>query len=117
MAALEKGKQAPNWKFKDQEGKTHALWDFRQKHHTILIYEPKTTVEKARQWQQAIHADRQQWDWLNVRFFILKKAPAELLPGAYVIDRYGRLWNYFSSDHWSFADLEKDLIYYEARHC
>jgi len=41
----------------------------------------------------------------------------DVVPGAYVIDRYGMFWNYFSPDHWTFDDLERDLIYYEARHC
>jgi len=38
-------------------------------------------------------------------------------PGAYVVDRYGMFWNYFAPGNWTFDDLERDLMYYEANHC
>ena len=64
-----------------------------------------------------IRADQKQWEWLNTRVIIVKQAPKEVVPGAYVVDRYSMFWNYFSPGHWTFDDLEKDLVYYEARHC
>jgi hypothetical protein len=114
---IEKGKRAPNWKFEDTEGQTHALWDYQQKSHVLVLYEPETPATTVSQWQAAIQADKKQWDWLNTRLIIAKSAPEDVVPGAYVIDRYGMFWNYFSPGHWTFDDLEKDLIYYEARHC
>ena len=114
---IEKGKRAPNWQLKDIEGETHALWDFQQKSHVLVLYEPDAATPKLHHWKAAIQADQKQWDWLNTRIIIAKEAPQDVVPGAYVIDRYGMFWNYFSPGHWTFDDLERDLIYYEARHC
>ena len=115
---LEKGKRIPNWTVKDARGESHALWDYRQKSHLVLLHDPEAPEKKRRlQWDAAVQADQKQWDWLNAKVIIVKTAPAELVPGAYVIDRYGIFWNYFSPGHWTFDDLEKDLVYYEARHC
>ena len=114
---IEKGKRAPNWKLKDVEGQSHDLWEYRQKSHVLLLYEPEASAVTVHRWQAAIRADQKQWDWLNARVIIVKQAPKEVVPGAYVVDRYGTFWNYFSPAHWTFDDLERDLIYYEARHC
>jgi hypothetical protein len=114
---LEKGKRVPNWEIKDVSGDAHSLWDYRQKSHVVLIYDPEATKATLEHWQKAIQIDRSQWDWLNAKVLVVKKAPAEMSPGAYVVDRYGMFWNYFSPGHWTFDDLEKDLVYYEARHC
>jgi hypothetical protein len=114
---IEKGKRAPNWKLKDIEGQSHELWDYRQKSHVLILYEPEASKPTIQHWQAAIQADQKQWDWLNTRLIIATSVPKDVVPGAYVIDRYGMFWNYFSPGHWTFDDLEKDLIYYEARHC
>jgi hypothetical protein len=34
-----------------------------------------------------------------------------------LIDRYGFFLNYFPLDRWNFDDLEREFLYYEARHC
>lgn len=114
---LEKGKRIPNWKVKDADGRSHDLWDYRQKAHVVLLHLPKATKEMTDHWKKAIQADQKQWDWLNAKVLIARHAPPEVAPGAYVIDRYGLFWNYFSPDQWSFEDIERDLVYYEARHC
>jgi hypothetical protein len=114
---IEKGQRAPNWSLEDIGGQSHDLWDYRQKSHLLLLYEPEAPPAKVGRWQAAILADQKQWDWLEARVIIVKKAPKDVVPGVYVIDRYGMFWNYFSPGHWTFDDLERDLIYYEARHC
>jgi len=114
---LEKGKRIPNWTVNDDEGESHALWDYRQKAHLVLLHDPEASKETQLHWKAAIRADQKQWDWLNTKVIIVKAAPDELAAGAYVIDRYGIFWNYFSPNHWTFDDIEKDLVYYEARHC
>ncbi len=114
---LEKGKRIPNWQVKDMEGRQHDLWEYRQKSHVVVLYDPKATRETIGHWQKAIHADRKQWEWLNTVILIAQDVPPEVVPGAYVVDRYGMFWNYFSPDQWSFDGLERDLVYYEARHC
>jgi hypothetical protein len=114
---LEKAKLVPNWKVEDHRGETHKIWDFRQKSHLILIYEPQTKKDVREHWLKAIQLDRKQWDWLNATLLILADAPKEMVPGAYLIDRYGQFVNYFAPHHWTFDDLEKEFLYYEARHC
>jgi len=114
---LEKGKRIPNWQVKDLEGVAHDLWSYRQKSHLLLLFDPNASKETVKRWKSAIQADQRQWDWLQAKIILIDKAPKELAPGAYVVDRYGMFWNYFSPGHWTFDDLEKDLVYYEARHC
>ncbi len=114
---LEKGKRIPNWKVRDADGREHELWDYRQKSHLVILYDPQASQETVSQWQKTVQAERQRWDWLHTAVLIAHEAPKEMTPGAYVIDRYGMFWNYFPPDEWSFEGLEKDLVYYEARHC
>jgi len=114
---IEKGERAPNWLLKDSEGQTHVLSEFRQKSHVLIVYDPEVPAATIRHWQAAIQADQKQWEWLNTRVLIVRQAPKEVVPGVYIVDRFGLFWNYFSPGHWTFDDLERDLIYYEARHC
>lgn len=114
---LEKGKRIPNWKLTDVGGAAHEVWDYRQKSHVVVLYDPKASADTVGRWQKAIQADQKQWDWLKTKVLIVNEAPGEVVPGVYVIDRYGMFWNYFSPDQWTFEALEKDLVYYEARHC
>jgi hypothetical protein len=115
--ALERGKRVPDWTVKDHEGKKHVLWDYRQKSHLALVYDPGSGKDTVRRWLAAIEADRKQWDWLNVKVLILKEAPKGLPPGVHAIDRYGLYVSAFPLDRWNFDDLEREFIYYEARHC
>jgi hypothetical protein len=114
---LDKGKLVPNWKMVDHEGHAAALWDFRQKSHLVLIYDPEAKKERQKQWLAAVHLDHKQWEWLQAKILILREAPADVSPGIYLIDRYGLFLNYFPLDHWNFDDLEREFVYYEARHC
>ena len=114
---LEKGKRIPNWNVKDVEGKSHDLWDYRQKSHLLLLSDPEASKDTLERWQKAMQADHKQWEWLNAKVIIVNRAPKEMAPGAYVVDRYGMFLNYFSPGHWTFDDLERDLVYYEASHC
>src|SRR5882762_2662153 len=92
-AVLEKGKQVPNWIVKDHEGQAHSLWDYRQKSHVALLYDPVSNADTIRRWLTAIEADRKQWDWLNVRILVVSAAPIDMAPGIYAIDRYGTFLN------------------------
>lgn len=114
---FEKGKRVPNLAVKDHTGAAHDLWDFRQKSHVVLLNDPNAEKETIQRWTTALQADRKQWDWLNVRWLIVKKAPKDLLPGVYAIDRFGMFINVYPPDHWSFDDLEREYLYYEAHHC
>jgi hypothetical protein len=116
-AALEQGKQIPNWVIKDHAGQKHTLWDYRQKSHVVLLYSPESRPETVERWLSAIQADRKQWEWLNVKFLVVSEGPKGLVPGAYAIDRYGIFINRYAAANWGFDDLEKEFLYYEARHC
>ena len=107
----------PNWTVEDQSGAAHRVWDYRQKAHLALIYDPTASSQTRERWQAAIQTDKKQWEWLQTTLLVVRKAPEEMSPGVYLIDRYGHLLSYFSLDHWNFDILEKELIYYEARHC
>jgi hypothetical protein len=113
----QRGQLIPGWTIKDSAGQPHALWDYRQKSHVLLLWEPEASAETRRRWLSAIEADRKQWDWLNVEVLIVAEAPAQMSPGAYAIDRYGILLNMFPASRWKFDDLEKEFLFYEAKHC
>ena len=117
LPVLEPGKRIPDWEVKDSEGTMHRLWDYRQKSHLLLINEPDSDPQTRQRWLSAIEADRKQWDWLNVRVLVVAGPPQGLPPGAHAIDRYGLFINTFPSAHWQFDDLEREFLYYEARHC
>ena len=114
---LKRGARIPDWNIKDHEGKNHALWDYRQKSHVILLHDPESPEETIQRWVAAVEADRKQWEWLNVKVIAVSGAPKDLPPGAYAIDRYGILLNVFPVSRWSFDDLEREFLYYEAFHC
>lgn len=114
---LTQGTRIPDWQVQDNSGKTHDLSDFRQKSHILILFDPAASQETLACWQKAVQADQKQWDWLNTKVLIVTKAPKEMAPGAYIVDRYGIFWTYYSPGHWTFDELEKDLVYYEARHC
>jgi hypothetical protein len=116
-AVLERGKRIPNWTVKDHAGQKHDLWDYRQKSHLVLLHDPEASKETIQRWLSAIEADKKQWAWLNVQVLILKSAPKELPSGVHVVDRYGIYFNTFPTNRWNFDDLEREFMYYEARHC
>lgn len=112
-----RGEKLPNWKVQDSVGQAHELWNFRQKSHLVIIYDPEATPDMQKRWQEAVHMDRKQWEWLNASVLIAKQAPADVSPGVYLVDRYGAFMTYFPLTHWNFDDAEREFIYYEARHC
>ncbi len=114
---LIKGKRIPNWSITDQEGEKHTLWDYRQKTHLVLIYDPEAKAKVVKQWLAAVEADQKQWSWLNVKFLVVKKPPKGMTPGIYAINRYGIYLTTFPTERWSFDDLEKEFLYHEAYHC
>jgi hypothetical protein len=117
QATLQRGKRIPNWTVKDQDGKKHVLWDYRQKSHLVLLYDPEAGKDVRERWGLALAADQKQWDWLNVKPLIVSSGPKEMAPGVYAIDRYGMFLNSFPPSRWNFDDLEKEFLYFEAYHC
>jgi hypothetical protein len=117
MLALEKGKVVPNWTWTSKEGQVRNIWDWRQKSNVILIVAPKATEEQARLWQTGIEAERKQWLWLNAEIFIITEPPADLPAGVYAMDRYGCWIRTWPLEAWTFEELQREYVYYEARHC
>lgn len=116
-SALQRGKRIPNWTVKDSEGEKHVLWDYRQKTHLVLLYDPEASADVRKRWLSAVEADKKQWDWLNVKTLVVTSAPKDMTPGIYAIDRYGMFLSQFPTSRWSFDDLEREFLYYEAYHC
>ena len=116
-ATLQRGKRIPDWTLQDVEGIQHTLWDYRQKSHVVLIYDPDRKTDQVQHWKAAIEADRKQWDWLNVKILLVDQPPKGMEPGIYAIDRYGIFMNRYPTTQWNFDMLERDYLYYEAYHC
>ncbi len=117
MLSFQTGKQVPNLTVTPYQGPPQALWDFRQKSHVVLIYDPQAKADTVSRWQAAIAADQPQWSWLNVTVLVVKAVSEPLAPGVYAIDRYGEFMTQLPLAHWSFDTLEREFIYYEACHC
>jgi hypothetical protein len=115
--SLKPGNLIPNWRVKDLAGEIHSLWDYRQKTHIVLLYDPESDSKTTDRWLSAIQADQNQWNWLNVKFLIAREAPPEAVPGVYAIDRYGILLATYAIGKWNFDELEREFLYYEAKHC
>jgi hypothetical protein len=112
------GELVPNLSIQDAGGVAYNLWDFRQKSHLALIYDPSSGPEALTERAAAISARQKEWDWLNVKIILVSATdPHTLNPGLHVIDRHGRLIKSFPLTRDLLAELESELIYYEARHC
>lgn len=114
---LESGKLVPDEHVTDLDGQTHRLWDYRQKGHLLLVYEPGADLDRLRGWAAEAEKYRKTWDWLGVRSLVLKAAPADWTAGAYAIDRFGRFLVRLPLDAALWQKAETEFLYYEARHC
>lgn len=93
-------------------GERFHLWDFRQKVHLLLL------VGDAAGGAAATLAEKQKIiDWLNLKVIACAPPPPDFGPGAHLIDRYGRYITLFPIDATLGDRVEKELVYYEARHC
>jgi len=113
----ERGALIPNWTVTDQEGAVYRLWDFRQRVHLVLIVDPSASSQTRQGWVEAFAREREKWDWLQTRVLVLSSTPPDLPPGVHLISRYGHYMTTLPLNAWSSADIEKEFIYYEARHC
>ena len=114
---LEKGTLIPDWTLTLADGSTRAAREFRQKSHLILIVAPNSSPAERARWQAGIDAERKQWLWLHAEVFLIAAPPADLPEGVHAIDRYGRWIRSWPIDQWTFEDLQREYVYYEARHC
>ena len=114
---FEKGKLFSDVPLVDAAGASLRLWDLRNKTHAAFFVFPagKAAELKEKFGQAAGH--QKTWDWLAVKFFGMDGADDGFDPGVYLIDRFGGFINYwpYSADMWE--KIEKDYLYYEARHC
>ena len=117
MSELQKGKRIPNWELKTLDGQTRHAWDWRQKAHLILIVAPESSATEQHQWQAGIDAEKKQWMWLHAEVLIIVEPPYNLPPGVHAIDRYGLMIRTWPLNAWTFEDLQREYVYYEARHC
>ncbi len=114
---LEKGKLVPNWTLVDETGKSHRLWDFRQKTNLILLVDPNASDKSRACWRAVISQEQKQWVWLQAEVLIITQAPPEMASGVYLIDRYGQFMTQFPIDQWTPEVVQREFVYHEARHC
>jgi hypothetical protein len=114
---LTKGTLVPNWSLVLSDGRTCAAWDWRQRSNLLLIVAPRSSSEERQRWQAGIEAERKQWIWLHAEVVIVTEPAEDLSEGVHAIDRYGRWIRSWPLDQWTFEDLQREYIYYEARHC
>ena len=107
-----KNELLPNIEMVDRAGAVHRLWDYRQKTHLLLLFGNRASAGEA-----AMEAKKKTLDWLGVRVIACPLPPADLEPLAYAVDRYGRFIDAYPIDQDLAERVEKDFLYYEARHC
>lgn len=109
---LKKNDLLPDIEIDDLSGRKHRLWDYRQKTHLLLLF-----GEGASRVEAALAEKKKLMEWLGVRVIAFGAAPDGFEAGAFAVDRYGRF-----IDRFPFGDdladrVEKEFLYYEARHC
>jgi len=107
----------PDIVVKDASGRALRLWDFRQKTHVTLIYDPAASAESRRALEADIAAREKTWTWLALKIFVVSEMPAEFPAGVYLIDRYAHLANVVTDLSNLWEKIEKEYIYLEARQC
>jgi hypothetical protein len=111
MPRFEKGATMPEMSVTNLDGVPARLHDFRRKKHVVLVNEADSP-EKLR---AAVAADSQRWTWLQAVF--VRPAADGLVPGIYVISRWGKLLEHYAPGTSSFDKIEKDILYFEAQDC
>jgi len=111
------GERLSNFTFKTYEEQSFSLWDFRQKSHLILIWDPSLTLTAQSKILREREEQIQRWNWLGLKVLIVKEVSPALDPGVYAIDRFAELIRIFPLTDWSWDMLEKEFLYYEACHC
>jgi hypothetical protein len=108
----EKNALVPDVSIVTLNGETLRLWDLRQKSHLLLL-----AGDEASDMAIVLAGKKKLVDWLNLRVIACPAPPPGFEAGAHLIDRFGRYISYFSIDASLPGRVEKELIYYEARHC
>ena len=108
----DKNALVPDIEVRALDGQRVRLWDFRQKTHLLLLVGANAATAMA-----ALDARKKIMDWLNLRAIACAEFPDGFTEGAHLIDRYGRYVTVFPLDETLSDRVEKELVYYEARHC
>lgn len=109
---MQKNELVPDIEITDLAGKKYRLWDLRQKSHLLLLFGDGAAAADA-----ALAAKKKLIDWLGVRVIACGAPPAGFEAGASAVDRYGRFITLFPFDGELVDRVEKEFVYYEARHC
>jgi hypothetical protein len=107
---IEKGKRAPNIRLDCTDGAVHQLDEFNQKTHVALVVSKQNLDAE-------VKSRAKTWDWLKLKMLVVVDSSEPLPEGVTLIDRFGYLISVLpiTPDVWE--KVEKELIYYEARHC
>jgi len=113
----EKGAQIPDVELVDASGRRVHTHDWRQKSNAIFLILNNASTSEVEQLSKQVQAERKQWLWLQADVLIIPRPTADLASGAWAIDRYARQIRYWEPGTWTLEDLQREYIYYEARHC
>lgn len=107
----------PDVALTDGKGLSCQLWDFRNRSHVGMVVLPLAEGASLAAWLALSTEHQKTWEWLGVKFFGAAPSPLSLEPGVYAIDRYGGFIGHvpFGPELWE--RIEKEFLYYEAKHC
>jgi hypothetical protein len=115
------GQLVPDINVEDMNGEQHRLWDYRQKSHVILFRGPMAKSGPLKIWKEEAAQRRERLEWLHVILLAAVEEKETTEATIDLIDRYGRLHKTLSvgsqTPAQAFDEIEKEYIYYEARHC
>jgi hypothetical protein len=115
------GKLVPDILVEDMNGERRRLWDYRQKSHVILFRGHVTQAASFKSWKDEAGKRRERLEWLHAVLAIAPDEKETAEATIELIDRYGLLHKTLpigtNSPAQIFDEIEKEYIYYEARHC
>src|SRR5262245_62009480 len=115
------GQLVPDMPVESLKGVRGRLWDYRQKSHVAVLRGGSGDPTLRQRWQEETQSRRQLWEWLNVIPLVAVDEVESTAPMLDLIDHYGRrLGTLLLKDGLTaplFDEIEKEYLYYEARHC
>ena len=118
MAAMfEEGSSTGDRAVNDLHGKPRDLREFRRRAHVVLLWDPSAGAAEHAAWRERRIAESQQWTWLQAETVVPAEPPQGLLPGTYLISRWGKVIAIHPPGPWDMSRIERDLLTFEAQDC
>ncbi len=111
---LKEGSRPADLDAMDLLGKPRRLHDFRRKAHVVLLWDPSADLDA---WRERRKREAQRWTWLQAEPIVPASAPADLVPGTYLISRWGHVIAIHPPGPWDLDRIERDLLTFESQDC